>query len=604
MVLSIGPVSIGNPVGLYALLSLIPLIILYLIRPRPKQMNIPSLMFFMKVSGARKLTSFLKQITRDWLFLIQLIALLAMALTFANPFTTYEHDVTSSNTVIVVDVSASSHALENGRTRFDLEVAEAKKVLGAKNTIVLAKDIPQIGIQDASGQEAVKYLNSLQPRSTISKIGEAVILAGETLAGKEGRVIVLSDFINTEGQDPQVAKSVLEAKKIVVDYVNVAGGKRRNVGIVGLDAGNDQSIVYVKNFDDEMHVVPLRVGTTVTQLSIPSKNTETFAFKTPSGVTQLKLEWDDDLPVDNIGFLSAPAGGRSKVLLITNNESIFLKNALTASGDLEVTVSEPPVITEGDFDVYVVHNVDMDQVLPGTFEDLLKKAERGATVIVGAQENSDRIDYKGLLSLKIDGRKDGGSISVDQLNTFTKNVDFGRANYVFQGELVGDQTVVASVDNVPVISIKPIGAGKLVYFGISEDSEFKFVPSYPIFWTELMKFLTGKQDVRNLNFKAGDTIILDAEQKIKTPSKVVKRAAMTVDEVGIYEFEDRMVAVNLANEKESNINLEKSEGTKSMEYELRPVKEKREFSWDIWLLVIAIAFVFFEIWYVKFRGDV
>lgn len=599
---SFGPVSIGNPVGLYALLSIIPLIILYLIRPKPKPISVPSLMFFMHSTGARKLTSFLKQVTHDWLFLIQLIALLAMALTFSQPYTVYEHDITSSNTVIVLDVSASSQTFENGRTRFDLSVAEAKKLLGAKNTIILAKDVPQIGIQDASSNEASKYLNSLQPKDTISKIGEAMILAGEALA--EGRVIVISDFINTDGQDPNVAKSVLEAKKLVVDFVNIAGKGKKNVGIIGLDAGNDVSTVYVKNYDDELHIINFLAGSSSTQLSVPSKGAETYSFKTPPGVTKLEIEWKDDLPVDNVAYLSAPAGGKPKVLLIANNVSIFLRNALLASGELELTVTEPPVIQEGDFDVYVINNVDMEQVLPGTFESVLEKVEEGATAIVAVQDDSDAINYKGLLPVKFTGRRDGGFITVDQLNRFTKNIDFGRAGFAFQAELSGEHTVIASLESVPLITIVPAGAGKIVFYGIPEDSDFKFSPSYPIFWTELMKYVTEQQDVRNLNFKAGDTIILEGEQRIKTPSKVVKRAALVLDEVGVYEFEDRMVAVNLVNDKESNINLDVSTGTKSLEYELRPVKEKREFPWDIWLLIIALSLVVFEVWYVKARGDV
>src|SRR3972149_11564374 len=150
MPVSFGPISVGNPSGLWALLALVPLIILYLIRPKPKVMPSPSLMFFLKSSGTRKLTSFLKQITHDWLFLIQLLLLLGLALTFSEPFTTYDHDVTSSNTVIVLDVSASMQAKEGSRTRFDLGVAQAKKVLGAKNSIILAKDAPFIAVQDAS----------------------------------------------------------------------------------------------------------------------------------------------------------------------------------------------------------------------------------------------------------------------------------------------------------------------------------------------------------------------------------------------------------------------------------------------------------------------
>ncbi len=600
MALTFGPFNIGNPEGLWALLALIPLIILYLIRPKPKVLPIPSLMFFLKSSGARKLTSFLKQITHDWLFLIQLILLLALALTFSEPFTTYQHDVTASNTVIVLDVSASSQTSEGGRTRFDLSVAQAKKVLGSKNTIILAKDVPFIALQDASAEEANKFLSALKPKSTVSKIGEAIILAGETLG--EGRVVVISDFINTGGQDPDIAKSVLESKGLVVDFINIAGPKRSNIGIIQLDAGNDQTTVYVKNYDDGQKTVPLRIGSSQATLSVAAKGVETYAFKTPAGVNKIEIMVDDDLAVDNVAYLSAPEGGKAKVLLVANNVSPFLRNALLASGELDVTVTAPPVISQGDFDVIIVNNVDLKQLLPGTFEEIKQKADAGATAIVAVQDNSEKIDYKGLLPVKIDGRADGGFIDVDQLNRFTKNVEFGKADYVLKAE-ADDQTIVASVSSVPVITIKQSGAGKLVYYGIPEESEFKYSPHYPIFWTELMKFVTEQQDVRNLNLKAGETLLLNEEQTVKTPTRSLRRAALVLDEVGIYELEDRNIAVNLVDEMESNINLEKQVGTKSTDYELKPVKEKREYHWELLLMAIALGLLLFEVFFIRYRGD-
>ncbi len=601
MALSLGPISVGNPSGLWALLALIPLIILYLIRPKPKVLPIPSLMFFLKSSGARKLTSFLKQITHDWLFLIQLLLLLGLALTFAHPYTKYQHDVTASNTVIVLDVSASSQVEEGSKTRFDLAVAQAKKVLGNKNTIILAKDVPFIALQDASAAETSKFLNSLKPRETVSKIGEAVILAGETLG--EGRVVVISDFINTGGQDPDIAKAVLQSKGLVVDFINIAGPPRSNVGIIQLDVGSDQTTVYVKNYDAVQKSVPLKIGTTQTTLTVSPKGIETYSFKTPPGATKLEISANDDFPVDNVAFLSAPAGGKAKVMLIANNASIFLKNALLASGEFDVAITEPPVIAQGDFDVIIINNVDLKQLLPGTFEDVKQKAEKGATVIVAVQDNSEKLDYKGLLPVKLGGRSDGGFITVEQLNRFTKNIDFGKADYALKAEVIGDQTVIATVNEIPAITVKQLGAGKLVYYGIPESSDFKYSPHFPIFWTELIKFVTEQQDVKNLNSKAGETLILNEEQKIKTPTRVLKRAALILDEQGLYELEDRIIAVNLVDEMESNINLDKKIGTRSVDYELKPVKETREYHWEIMLLTIALVLLIFEVFFVKYRGD-
>lgn len=601
MALSFGPLNIGNPGGLWALIALVPLILLYLIRPRPKQMNIPSLMFFMASSGSRKLTSFLKQMTHDWLFLIQLLALLALCLTFAQPFTNYQHDVTASNTVIVLDVSASSQVVEGSRTRFDLAVAQARRVLGSTNSIVLAKEVPFMALQDATADEATKYLNQLRPLASGSHIGEAIILAGEALS--EGRVVVISDFINTGGQDPGIAKAVLESKGIVVDFINIIGQPRPNVGIIDVDAGNEQTTVYVKNFNDNTENVGLKIGGLVTELSIAPKSAEPFTFKTPPGVTQIDISVNDALAVDNRAYLSGPEGGKAQVLLIQNNASAFLENALRASDEFDVVVGEPPVIPEGLFDVIIVGNVDMQELLPGTFEDIMQMVEDGATAVVTLQPDSGAIDYKGLLPVRLGEAIDGGFVDVDQLNRFTKNVDFGAMNTIVEATPSGEQVVIASVNDVPVITVKRSGLGKTVYFGIHEGAEFKYSPSYPIFWTELVKFVTEQQDVQNLNFRAGETLLLDGEQTVKTPSKTVKRAALVLDEAGVYELEDRVIAVNAINELESDINLDKQVGTRSTEYELQPVKETREFHWTLWLLALALLALLFEVWFVKWRGD-
>lgn len=598
---SLGPIQLGNPAGLWWLLSLLPLILLYLIRPRPKPIKIPSLIFFMKAQGSKKLTSFFKQITKDWLFLIQLIILLALAFTFAQPFTEYQHDITAANTVIVIDVSASMHTQEGARTRFQLAVNEARKSLGAQNTIILAKDVPYIAHQDVNSQDASRYLTSLAPRSTTSQIGEAIILAGETLA--EGRVVVISDFINTAGQDPQIAKSVLESKGLVVDFINIGNKGKKNVGIIDIVVSNDDTTLYVKNYDDQAYNTRIQVGKTSSQLAIPAQGVETYSFSTPPGATSIEVLHDDDLSIDNTAYISAPAQGKAQVLLITNNESVFLANALRASGEVDLTIAKPPVIPKEPYDVTIIHNVDMDELLPGTFEDIKNNLNEGRAVIIHVQADSANINYKGLSPVNIGEQREGGIITVDQLNTFTKNIEFGATHELPETALREDTAQIASVNEQPIIALREQNA-KYVYYGIPEDSEFKYSTSYPIFWTELIKHLTAQQDIRNLNYKAGETIILEEEQTIQTPSKTVRKNALVLDEQGIYQFEDRVVAVNLANEQESNINAQEQVGTQSTDYELKPVKETREFPWTLALLLIALFMLLFEQLFIKRRGDV
>lgn len=588
--------------GLWALISLVPLILLYLIKPRPKTTAIPSLMFFMRSTGYRKLTSFLKQIIRDWLFVIQLLLLLALALTFAKPFTTYLKDVTAHNTVIVLDASASSQTYENGATRFEIGIGKAKKVIGSSNTIVLAKDVPLIGVKDASYDAAYRFLSSIKPRDTITRLGEAIILAGETLT--EGRVVVISDFINTDGQDPHIAKALLETKGLHVEFINTADRKRSNVGIVDMIADETSTTIYTKNYDDIQKPIILNIGGTKQQLTIAAGATETHSFKTPEGLTKIIIENTDDFQVDNIVHLSAPLKKQIKALLITNNASVFITNALKASGDVTLDIARPPIVPKETYDIYIVHNIDMEQLLPGTLEDIGDNVEEGATAIIHVQENSPFIDYKGLSVVGIGGRKDSAPIRVEQLNRFTKNIEFGTLETFFSALPKENTITVASADNNAIIVVGKKGNGKLIYYGIQEKtSDFKFSPSYPIFWTELIRFATEQQEIKNLNYQTGESLVFESPQEVQTPSINLKQTAIILEEVGIYKLPDKTIAVNLLNDKESDINSKTSFGTKSPQFELQPVKEERTHSLEFNLLALALALLIFEILFIKWRGD-
>ena len=593
--------------GLFALIAIFPLILLYLIRPRPQTIEIPSLMFFLKSSGKNKLSSFLKKFIRDWLFLIQLIIILLLAFSVAQPFTKYQHDITAQNTVIILDASASMQAKEGTYTRFQKAQTKAKSLLGAKNTIILAKETPSIIVQDTSSTEAAKYLRKAQPTESTSRIGDAIILAGEVLRGSEGGVNVLSDFVNTGGQDPHIAKSILESKNLVVNFINVAEKKASNTGITDIEADRDEATVYVKNFDDIQSIATLIVGNLQKEMHLEPKNSDTFTFKTPPGITQIKLITNDDFDVDNIVYLSAPETEKTKAALITNKASVFLKNALEASGDVTVTVTSPPVVPTEGYDVYIIHDLDMNEVLPGTFEALLNAVEKdGASLVLHVQDDSDQINYKGLLPLTIKGKGNGGFITAEQLNKFTKNADFGSMTAQFTTANQDPAfTTMAAIRNDTIISLGKTGLGKIVYYGILEStSDFKYSPSYPIFWTELVRYLTGQLDLKNLNYRTKETLILNGEQKIKTPTRTVRQATIMLEDAGVYELDDRNLAVNLLDEKESDLNTKETIGAKSTEFELKPVKETRKLELEPILIMIAGIILLLEILYIKLRGDV
>src|SRR3989344_2261365 len=95
---------------LWPLAFLIPLVLLYLIRPRPVNVSIPSLMFILKDMGKSRLLHFFRTLLRDILLLLQLLAVLLLALTLAKPFIDGERESLVQQSILIVDVSASTRA--------------------------------------------------------------------------------------------------------------------------------------------------------------------------------------------------------------------------------------------------------------------------------------------------------------------------------------------------------------------------------------------------------------------------------------------------------------------------------------------------------------
>lgn len=595
--------GVTNPLMWYAFLSVIPLILLYLIRPRPKEMAIPSLMFFMQASGSDRRRAFLRNFIRDVLFLIQLLTLLLLSSVLLGPFTWVNADVLSDNVAFVIDISASSQVKELGNTRFDLAISETKNFIGSKNTIVLAKGTPEILVKNENRGATLDALKTVKPTDERSKIGDAILLAGEIL-GNEGKLFVISDFKNTEGADPIIAANALKSRGIALEFIDLSTGKKSNFGIIDLSVEDQSTSIFVKNYNEKDSAVNLKIGGLNKQLLVPANGVETFAFKTPGGITKIELLEKDDFDVDNLAYISAPEGKKIKVLLITNTDSVFLRAALGSADYVELTVAELPIIPDGDFDVYVVDNVDPNEIITGTFTEIEEKVKAGANLIINAQNDMREISYKNLLPVEIKSNKEKAVLTVNQINQFTRDVEFGKVNNYFEALPKAGTVNLVSAENSPIIALNNLGSGNVFYYGILDGaSDFKLSPYYPIFWINVLKFLIHQEDIATLNVKTGSSFILGENEKVKTPSGEVVSGAFVFDQVGVYSISGKNIAANLLSDKESDINLKTSEKEPIKEITIQQNTEKVPKNIEVELLILIGVLLFLEIVYIKTRGE-
>ena len=618
----------ANTIGLFALLGLIPFIILYLRKPKPQDKIIPSLMFVLQNKKNSKQYALLRKFLTNLLFFIQLIALLALSLAVAEPFIKISYDVSLENTVVVLDASASMQAEEGGVSRFERAISEAKKAFSGKNSIILAENTPLIILEDEDQKTASSFIDTIGSRATTTNLGDSILMAKDILGERPGRIVAISDFNNLDGPDLLAVKKAVSSEEVVVKFVDVSN-EAENAGITQMEVGKHNIKVFVKNYNSVEKQIRLKLvkdGNVLAEsgaIKVLPNSVESFLFdETPTGISSIVLEPKDDLNVDNTAYISAPLKKKVDVLLITNKDGTNLENALLSSRDIALNVVNPPVLTlntKGEridplaHDVIIIHRINnvgrRDGILPGTFQDVSNYVKNGGNVVITAQEDLDKISKVDLDIVELNKVADDTKrVCVDIINEITK--DFGRvecfatASRYFDALPVKDTIVMASIDNAPMLAFKEHFKGKIFYYGIIDDSsDFRTLPSYPIFWSSLINFMADTEDITEFNVKTGKVAAIN-EQTVKTPSSSVRGSKVIFDEAGIYEFNGKKFAANLLDEPESDVTKgstlkEESESAEALKEEGR----QTNLSLSPLLLMLVFLLLCFEIFYIKRRGD-
>lgn len=585
----------GNPLGLYALLSLIPFVILYLIRPKPQDLKIPSVMFLMKEKGAFLQSSFLKHFIKDWLFLIQLILLVLLSIAAADPQILVPEETTAEEVALVVDISGSTGAY------FDEIIATAKDKLSSQNTVILAANTPLLVLEGGSRSQARDILDSLRPKATATNLGDAIALAGELISN--GNVIVVSDFLVNEGPDPFAARSIASASANTVEFVPV-GETLDNYAITDLRVTKSKTTIHFKNYKETPVTLDVKIGDLDKQLQLDGSSIEPVIIQTPEGVTKVEILTKDSLATDNVAYISTPEALRKKALLITNQEeeTQFIKAALQASG-VDISVANPPIVNIGDEDIFIFYRFDNDALLTGTLDDIRRKVQNGAVVIFAGQDN---LPSTNLLPVNLGEKVDTSSKAiVSSYNQITKDVEFADVNGYHTGQAVQNSlTLLKTKDDNPLLTIKDEGLGKTAYYGILDEySDFKFSPSYPLFWSKLTGFLTGTQNLDEYNQRTGTILNFPSAQDVTTPSGTITSTALLLDEVGIYTIGEKKIAVNMINDKESQLGKGEGGDLAAIERKIETSTQFVEQSIAKWLLFAVIALLLYELYFVKRRGD-
>jgi len=326
---------IDNPLGLYALIGLLILILIYLIRPKPIQKTIPSLIFLTKDKGKSKKESFFQKLLRDFLLIFHFLLIATLAVSATQPFFFTDKDISKEHTVIVLDTSASMGTAETslaGSTMFDKALSKARGYISDRTSIVIVDNEPLILLQSGKEEEATNLLDSVKPTNSLSSIGNSILAAGDLLSGEKGRVVVISDMVNTDSIEPIIAKKTLEAKGVHVEFVILAEAKKNNIGIVDADISEKETKITIHNYNDVGQQFDVEINGVKKNIAILPNMDEKIVFENKEGDNKVKLLIKDDLSIDNEAHIYTPIKKKIKALLITNEKQSYILPALSAYG--------------------------------------------------------------------------------------------------------------------------------------------------------------------------------------------------------------------------------------------------------------------------------
>lgn len=620
-----------NPLALAALLSVIPLIIIYMLRPRPTVLAIPSLMFVLKLERERKrVYASLTKIVRDPLFLIQLLMLILLSIGAAGYYYTSQEPLSGEHTVLVLDTSASMQV----DSRFDDTVKIADGYVSKKNSIILASDTPLLALDGGDASSAKDILNKVKPGAGTADLSAAITTGMRSLSTEGGRIIVISDFTNYKGDDPVASKNLAESYGISVNFVKV-GNPADNIGIInGWIEATDGKYGYtgvIKNYKDHSESVKIETGrgtsgnsSTSFSLDVPAGGTKQFTLENLGpGITTVQLDVKDSLPVDNKAYISIPETSNQHILYVTDNGKLPSKTALSLLPNSNLTVSKsvPDVLDNYTLVVLAQKKTPIGNSSVERIESYVRNGGNAVFIASGAlvpeKTDVDLLKILPVKPLKLDNDENGLGVKEVLKSSVTTDIrsdEISVRKYLNATERTGSTTLVTLDNGVPLLSYWQVGKGTVFYMGLSDElgedswNNFHNLPEYPVFWIKLVQWLGGTGDISEYNLNTGTLNSLSKTEEIRTPSKTFTSNRVLFDEAGIYELSGKKIAVNLYNDRESNTTVDASELIKRAVAEDGP-KIVKEDSYtaknDItdYLIGFMFLFILLEILIVRQRGE-
>jgi hypothetical protein len=610
------------PLSLLFGLLAVPILILYMLKLRRREVEISSTLLWQMLLRDREANAPWQRLKRNLLLLLQLLLLAALVTALARPFLRVP-TVASGTVVVLLDASASMNAADVEPSRFEAARAVVRQLIDGLDTsgkmaLVRVGQQPEVLASATGDKDVLRHALGLARTSQGPADWEAAfaLASGAVRAASIERstVVIVSDGGLPENLPPLPSQ---------VRYVPV-GAAADNLAIEALalrpTVSGPQLFANVANYGDAERsvIISLSVGGqlfSAQELDVPAGGSAPLVLTDlPDGLAiyQARLSLPasagdakevDEFALDDTAWAVYQPASSGRALLISPG-NIFLEQMLAALKTLQPFRLNPGApIPQDPFDLYVFDSVITD-TLPS--KDLLLVnppsnalfhvgdvfTVTGSARVVANDPLTQYVDWSGVHVLK--------ARQVETPSWARVLVEAEGGPLVFAGETGGRRVAVITFD--------------------LHDSDLPLQVTYPILMSNLINYLAPAQAFSAPDgLRPGETLVIKpsgGDSVIVVQDPLGRRIGTTVteagvvfagaDALGVYTVASNQnvlgyFAVNLFNPAESRIRPAEFIRVGRSDVAASARNERGQLEIWPWLAAAAFAALVIE-WWVYHRG--
>lgn len=372
------------PAGFLLLALAIPILLLYMLKLRRKQVQVSSTLLWKQLLRDKQANAPWQKLKRNLLLILQLLILAALVVAFARP-ALETSTVASGSVIVLLDASASMNATDVSPSRFEAARKLAQALVDGLSgdssmTLILVGGAPQVLVSSETDKATIKsaLAGAVPSKGKADWQSAFALAAGAAHGNQEVTTVLISD-----GGLPESGLPALPGE---IRYVPV-GASSENLAITALalrpTATGPELFAEIRNFSDRERQTLLSIYfgdalLTARQMELAPGSRQSLALDDlPDGAGIYRAQLSnpqtnlppDSLALDDTAFAVFQPSSLRRVLLVSNG-NLYLEQLLASLPGIQPFRALPgedgiPKIPTDPFDLYILDGVTPSELPAG-----------------------------------------------------------------------------------------------------------------------------------------------------------------------------------------------------------------------------------------------